>query len=45
MTSKSSAMNILIPTQIDGDYVELALPEQYKTKIVNNKVITTPTDV
>lgn len=44
ITSKSSAMNILIPTSVDGDYIELPLPEQYKTKIVNNKVHTVPTE-
>ena len=44
ISSKSSAMNILIPSDIDGDYIELPLPEQYKTTIVKNKIQTVPTE-
>ena len=39
VTSKSDQVNILIPGQ-DGDLVELAVPEQYKTTIDNGKLIT-----
>jgi adenylyl cyclase-associated protein len=37
-TSKSSEMNVLIPD--GGDMVEMPIPEQYKTKVVNKKLVT-----
>jgi len=40
ISAKSSEMNVLIPKD-DGEMTELALPEQYKTKIVNGKLVTT----
>jgi len=39
VTSKSSEMNVLLPTD-DGDVVELPVPEQYKTVVVNGKLVT-----
>jgi len=42
VSSKSDAMNILIPDPAGGqDPVEIAIPEQYKTVVKNNKLITT----
>jgi len=42
VSSKSDAMNILIPDPAGGqDPVEIAVPEQYKTLIKNNKLVTT----
>ena len=41
--AKSSAMNILIPTK-DGEFKEIALPEQFRSVMKDNKYITTPTD-
>jgi len=42
VSSKSDSMNILIPDPAGGvDPVEIAVPEQYKTVIKNNKLITT----
>jgi len=39
--AKSSEMNVLIPgATADADLVELAIPEQFKTVIKNNKLIT-----
>ncbi|CAG9768954.1 unnamed protein product [Ceutorhynchus assimilis] len=40
VTSKSSEMNILIPTS-GGDYIEQAVPEQFKTTITPNKTLKT----
>ncbi|KAH8411859.1 hypothetical protein KR222_000157, partial [Zaprionus bogoriensis] len=39
VSSKSSEMNILLP-EANGDYTELALPEQYKT-FINGKTLKT----
>ncbi|KRF82005.1 uncharacterized protein Dvir_GJ17828, isoform B [Drosophila virilis] len=39
ISSKSSEMNVLLPEE-NGDYVELALPEQYKT-FINGKTLKT----
>jgi adenylyl cyclase-associated protein len=45
VSSKSSAMNILIPNENeDGDFHEEPIPEQYKTVIKGRKLITTPTE-
>jgi len=42
VSSKSDAMNILIPDPNGGqDPIEIAVPEQYKTLIKNNKLVTT----
>jgi len=42
VSSKSDSMNILIPDPAGGqDPIEIAVPEQYKTLIKNNKLITT----
>jgi len=38
ITSKSSEMNISIPK--DNDIIELPVPEQYVTKVVNGKLVT-----
>ncbi|ALC38576.1 capt, partial [Drosophila busckii] len=39
VSSKSSEMNILLP-EANGDYTELAVPEQYKT-VINGKTLKT----
>jgi adenylyl cyclase-associated protein len=45
VTSKSDSLNVLIPDPAGGpDPVEIALPEQYKTTIVNNKTVTVPVE-
>jgi adenylyl cyclase-associated protein len=42
VSSKSDQMNILIPDPAGGvDPVEIAVPEQFKTLIKNNKLVTT----
>jgi len=42
VTSKSDQMNILIPDPAGGvDPIEIAVPEQFKTLIKNNKLVTT----
>lgn len=42
LTSKCSAVNILTPPEEeDGDFLERPVPEQFLTKIVDGKVITT----
>ncbi|KAF9116342.1 hypothetical protein BGX27_003335 [Mortierella sp. AM989] len=45
LTSKCSAINILTPDSTEegaeGDFVERPVPEQFLTKIVNGKVVTT----
>ena len=43
ISSKSSEMNVLIPKD-DGDYVETALPEQYKTFYDGKRFVTTCTE-
>jgi len=42
VSSKSDSMNVLIPDPAGGpDPVEIAVPEQYKTLVKNNKLVTT----
>ena len=41
LSSKSSEMNILIPSSSDGDYSEKAVPEQYKTVVSPNGMLIT----
>ncbi|KAI9293458.1 hypothetical protein K502DRAFT_306314 [Neoconidiobolus thromboides FSU 785] len=47
-TAKSSQINVLLPTKTEvgdeevEDFVERAIPEQFKTTIVDGKLITTP---
>jgi len=43
VTSKSDQMNVLL-TDSAGEITEIAIPEQYKTTIVNNKLVTTTVD-
>ena len=40
VTSKSDQVNVLIPGGPDGDLIEMAVPEQYKTTIVDGKLVT-----
>jgi len=40
VTSKSSEMNVLIPQDGEDDMVEVAIPEQYKTSVSGNKLVT-----
>jgi len=45
VSSKSDQMNILIPDPAGGvDPIEIAVPEQFKTLIKNNKLVTTTYD-
>ncbi|KAF9555955.1 hypothetical protein EC968_008555 [Mortierella alpina] len=48
LTSKCSAINILTPDSTEdgaeGDFVERPVPEQFLTKIVEGKVVTTPVE-
>jgi adenylyl cyclase-associated protein len=42
ISSKSDSMNVLIPDPAGGvDPIEIAVPEQYKTLVKNNKLVTT----
>ena len=41
--AKSSAMNILIPTE-GGEFKEIALPEQFRSIMRGNKYVTTPSE-
>jgi len=42
VTSKSDQMNVLIPDPAGGlDPIEMAIPEQFKTLVKNNKLVTT----
>lgn len=43
VSSKSSEMNVSIPSGPNGDYEEIPLPEQYISKVVNGKIHTAPT--
>ncbi|XP_060068169.1 adenylyl cyclase-associated protein 1-like, partial [Ylistrum balloti] len=43
VTAKSSEMNIVIPK--DGDFVEFALPEQFKTSFDGKKMVTNISDI
>jgi len=40
VTSKTSALNISIPSGDDGDYKESPVPEQMRSKVVNGKLVT-----
>lgn len=40
ISSKSSEMNVLIPKG-DGDYTEIPIPEQFRTKVTGNKTLFT----
>jgi len=41
ITSKSDAMNVVIPAPKDGDDpLEIPIPEQFKTLVKNNKLVT-----
>ena len=40
ITSKTSALNISVPTGADGDFEERPVPEQMKSKIVGGKIVT-----
>ncbi|CAI4226026.1 unnamed protein product [Auanema sp. JU1783] len=44
VTSKSSEMNILIPAA-DGEFSEMAVPEQFKTVIQKGKLVTVASDI
>ncbi|VDK88541.1 unnamed protein product [Litomosoides sigmodontis] len=45
ITSKSSEMNVLVPGAEDGDFVEFAVPEQFKTVYDGKKLKTTVSDI
>ncbi|MCP9257264.1 Adenylyl cyclase-associated protein [Dirofilaria immitis] len=45
ITSKSSEMNVLIPSAEDGDFIEFAVPEQFKTVYDGKKLRTTVSDI
>uniref|UniRef100_A0A8R1TRR8 Adenylyl cyclase-associated protein n=1 Tax=Onchocerca volvulus TaxID=6282 RepID=A0A8R1TRR8_ONCVO len=45
ITSKSSEMNVLVPGAEDGDFVEFAVPEQFKTVYDGKKLNTTVSDI
>lgn len=40
ITSKTSALNISIPTSDDGDYAERPVPEQMKSRVVDGRLVT-----
>ncbi|OWZ49820.1 adenylyl cyclase-associated protein [Cryptococcus neoformans c45] len=40
VTSKSSSINISVPTGEDGDFVERPVPEQMKSRIIDGKLVT-----
>jgi len=42
-SSKSSEMNVMVE-QNDGDWTEIPIPEQFKTKLVNGELITKPVE-
>jgi len=46
ITAKSSEMNVLAPNpqDPDGDFIERAIPEQFKTVIKNGKLVTSCTE-
>jgi adenylyl cyclase-associated protein len=45
VTSKSDSLNVLIPDPAGGvDPVEIAVPEQFKTLVKNNRLVTTTVD-
>jgi len=40
-SAKSDAMNVLLPGEVDGDVIEMPIPEQFKTTVKNGKLVTT----
>ncbi|KAL7420321.1 suppressor of rasval19 [Cryptotrichosporon argae] len=40
ITSKTSAINISVPTGTDGDFAERPVPEQMKSRVVDGKLVT-----
>ncbi|WWC66989.1 uncharacterized protein I206_100896 [Kwoniella pini CBS 10737] len=40
ITSKTSSLNISVPTGQDGDFEERPVPEQMKTKVIGGKLVT-----
>ncbi|WWC85656.1 uncharacterized protein L201_000522 [Kwoniella dendrophila CBS 6074] len=40
ITSKTSSINISVPTGQDGDFEERPVPEQMKSRVVNGKLVT-----
>jgi len=42
-SSKSSEMNVMVE-QNDGDWTEIPIPEQFKTKLVNGELVTKPVE-
>uniref|UniRef100_A0A9J2Q045 C-CAP/cofactor C-like domain-containing protein n=1 Tax=Ascaris lumbricoides TaxID=6252 RepID=A0A9J2Q045_ASCLU len=45
VTSKSSEMNVLVPTDTNGDFMEFPVPEQFKTVFDGKKLQTTVSDI
>ncbi|MFH4980174.1 hypothetical protein AB6A40_006883 [Gnathostoma spinigerum] len=45
VTSKSSSMNVLIPSGEEGDFVEFPIPEQFKTTYDGKKLCTVASDL
>ncbi|XP_034560472.1 adenylyl cyclase-associated protein 1 [Notolabrus celidotus] len=45
VSAKSSEMNILVPQGDDGDFLEHAVPEQFKTVWDGKKLVTTATEI
>ena len=44
VSAKSSEMNVLVPGD-DGDFKEVALPEQYQSVLKDGEWVTSPTDI
>ena len=44
-TSKSSEMNLCVPSGMDGDFVEVVIPEQYSHRLVGTKLATNVSDL
>jgi len=42
-SSKSSEMNVMTE-QADGDWTEIPIPEQFKTKLINGELVTKPVE-
>ena len=40
VTSKTSGINISVPTGADGDFEERPVPEQMRSKLVKGKLVT-----
>eukprot|EP00056_Hartaetosiga_gracilis_P001451 m.44984 g.44984 ORF g.44984 m.44984 type:complete len:470 (-) comp10646_c0_seq1:1178-2587(-) len=45
VTAKSSEMNVLIPEGEEGDFKEMPVPEQFKTKVKNGALVTEMSDI